>query len=91
MGSRTATELPHGLSARSIEGWADIAFDVATWGEIGNVRVLRAEPTDDFGEAAKRMIERSSAQKSAGFTNCETRVRYRMEGSGAPEQASVDS
>ena len=82
---------PTAYSARSIEGWADIAFAVATWGEIGNVRVLRAEPTDDFGEAAKRMIERSSAQKSAGFTNCETRVRYRREGSGAPEQASVDS
>ena len=82
---------PAAYLARSIEGWADIAYDVATWGEIGNVRVLRAEPTDDFGEAARRMIERSSAQKNAGFANCETRVRYRMQESGAPEQASVDS
>ena len=37
------------------------------------------------------MIERSSAQKNTGFTNCETRVFYRMQGSGAPEQASVNS
>ena len=82
---------PTAYSARSIEGWADIAFDVATWGEIGNVRVLRAQPTDDFGEAAKRMIERSRAQKNAGLTGCETRVYYRVEGSGAPEQTSADS
>ena len=82
---------PEAYLARSIEGWADIAYDVATWGEVGNVRVLRAEPTDDFGEAAKRMIERSSAQKNTGFTNCETRVFYRMQGSGAPEPARVDS
>ena len=82
---------PEAYRSRSIEGWADIAYDVAPWGEIGNVRVLRAEPIDDFGEAAKRMIERSSTRKGQGFTGCETRVFYRMEGSDAPGEAGESS
>ena len=82
---------PTAYSARSIEGWADIAFDVATWGAIGNVRVLGAQPTEDFGEAAKRMIELARAQKNAGFTGCEKRVYYRMGTNGAPEQANGGS
>jgi hypothetical protein len=82
---------PEAYRSRSIEGWADIAYDVATWGEIGNVRILRAEPTDDFGEAAKRMIERSSAQANGGLTGCETRVFYRMEASDMPGQAGEGS
>ena len=82
---------PTAYLARSIEGWADITYDVATWGEVGNARVLRAEPTDDFGEAAKRMIELARAQKNAGFTGCEKRVYYRMGTNGAPEQANGGS
>ena len=77
--------------SRSIEGWADIAYDVAPWGEIGNVRILRAEPIDDFGEAAKRMIERSSKQEGQAITGCETRVFYRMEGNAASARDSESS
>ena len=62
----------------SIEGWAILKYDVAPWGAIGNVQVLDAQPTQDFGMAAKAMLERARKEAGQGATECMTRVRYEM-------------
>ena len=68
---------PGNYQARSIEGWAMVTFDVAPWGEIGNVHARKAEPTADFGTAAERIV-RGAAFKSGGpgYVGCVERVRY---------------
>ncbi|WP_375291378.1 energy transducer TonB [Qipengyuania sp.] len=63
---------------RSIEGWAILKYDVAPWGAIGNVQILDAQPTQDFGNAAKAMLERAKKEAGTGATECMTRVRYEM-------------
>lgn len=70
---------PEPYRRRSIEGWAVLAYDVAPWGEIGNVRVLAAEPSADFGDWGKRVL--ASARKTSGTTGyvgCIERVRFRI-------------
>ncbi|UUL83557.1 energy transducer TonB [Sphingomonas qomolangmaensis] len=70
---------PDPYRKRAIEGWAIIAFDVAPWGATGNVRVLAAEPTSDFGDAAKRVVEQSRKMASeTGASGCTERVRFAM-------------
>lgn len=70
---------PDAYRRRSIEGWAVIAYDVAPWGEIGNIRVLAAEPSADFGEAAKAVVRNATkAASSTGYVGCVDRVRFRM-------------
>lgn len=70
---------PEPYRKRAIEGWAIVAFDVAPWGATGNVRVLAAEPTGDFGDAAKRVVEQSRKVASAtGASGCTERVRFAM-------------
>lgn len=71
---------PQPYRKRAIEGWAIIGFDVAPWGATGNVRVLAAEPTADFGQAAKRMIERGrKVATPIGATGCVQRVAFRLD------------
>lgn len=78
---------PERYRRRSIEGWALIAYDVAPWGQTGNVRVLSAEPAAAFGDYAKRVIESASKPKStAGYIGCVERVRFAM---GGGEQARL--
>jgi hypothetical protein len=70
---------PEEYRKRSIEGWAVLAFDVAPWGEIGNIRVLAAEPATSFGEWAKQVI--GNARKPAGrtgYVDCTDRVLFKM-------------
>lgn len=79
---------PGAYRRRSIEGWAMIAYDVAPWGETGNVRVLSAEPTAEFGDAAVAMIRNASLPPSrTGYLGCVDRVRYVMSKPGAPDRA----
>jgi TonB family protein len=70
---------PENFRRRAIEGWALIAYDFAPWGDIGNVRVLAAEPAAAFGQAAERVI-RTARRKSApqGGSGCVERVVFRM-------------
>jgi TonB family protein len=70
---------PAGFDRRRIEGWAIIGYDVAPWGETGNVRVLAAEPAAAFGERAQQVI-RSGRQAAAGTgrTGCVDIVRFVM-------------
>ena len=68
---------PKAFQDRSIEGWALVRFDVAPWGQIGNVAVVEAQPAAAFGEEGRRLIQRS--QVSAGFqagVRCVVPVRF---------------
>ncbi len=75
---------------RSVEGWAVVAYDVAPWGQTGNIRVLKAEPSAEFGDAAMAMI-RSATLKTAGtgYVGCVDRVLYIMRKPGVPANAGV--
>lgn len=74
-----ALSFPAGFERRRIEGWAIIGYDVASWGMIGNVRVLAAEPAAAFGEEAARIVEASrQAASPAGRTGCVDVVRFVM-------------
>ena len=67
---------PANYTARSIEGWAMVTFDVAPWGEIGNVRAQAAQPTADFGTAAENMLRAATFRPGPGYVGCIERVRY---------------
>ena len=76
---------PNDYRRRGIEGWAIVSYDVAPWGALGNVKVLDAEPTSDFGEAAKTMFMGLSRKPSeTGASGCMDRVRYVMGTPGRP-------
>ncbi|OYY90090.1 MAG: hypothetical protein B7Y45_09400 [Sphingomonas sp. 28-66-16] len=70
---------PDAYRRRGIEGWARIAYDVAPWGAIGNLRVIASEPSADFGAAALQTIRGATKAPSLqGRSNCVTRVRFVM-------------
>ncbi len=75
-----------------VEGWAIVAFDVAPWGETGNIRTIAAEPAAEFGQQAEMMIRSARVQSGAqGKTGCMQKVRFemRMPGqSGMPDSES---
>ena len=68
-----------GFLQRRVVGWALIGYDVAPWGQTGNVRVLAAEPAAAFGEQALNIV-RSARKETAdtGMTGCVTMVRFVM-------------
>jgi TonB family protein len=83
-----AMRYPQAYQRRSIEGWAVVAFDVAPWGELGNLRVLASEPTSDFGVQATGVLRRARKPASAtGLSGCVERVFFRI----APGGLSPDA
>ena len=73
---------------RKIEGWAVIAYDVAPWGQTGNVRVLKAEPSAEFGDAAMTMIRNATFKDGGkGYVGCVDRVLYVMRKPGVQAKA----
>lgn len=83
---------PEPYRRRAIEGWAIVSYDVASWGEIGNVKVLEAQPSEDFGKQAVRMMENAEARTSGqGMTGCVDRIRFVMNAPRPePEEDSGD-
>jgi TonB family protein len=82
---------PENFRRRDIEGWAVIAFDLAPWGAVGNVKIVDAEPAAEFGEAARQIILSSTATPSnQGYSNCVARVRYAMGGQDRQTASNVD-
>lgn len=80
---------PTAWQRRSIEGWAMVVYDVAPWGQTGNIRVLAAEPSAEFGEAATAMIRNATVKPAGvGYTGCVDRVRYVIRKPGAPAPAA---
>jgi len=70
---------PQPYLRRRIEGWAIVAFDVAPWGATGNLRVLAAEPTAEFGDAALNVLRTATKRPSnTGYVGCVDRVRFRI-------------
>lgn len=68
---------PPAWNRRKIEGWAVIRFDVAPWGEVGNIRVLASEPADAFGQQAVQVVRSARRAPSAtGASGCIERVRF---------------
>lgn len=68
---------PDGYRRRHIEGWAIVAYDVAPWGEIGNARVLAAQPAAAFGQNALSVLRGAKKKPSAsGYSGCVDRVRF---------------
>ena len=67
-----------------------VAYDVAPWGEPGNIRVLASEPAEAFGTQAGNVIRTARlAPTQAGHTGCVDRVRFVMgpEG-GVPDESA---
>lgn len=78
---------PPAYNRRAIEGWAMIGYDVAPWGETGNIRVLASEPSADFGKAAVPIVKGAhQPANSGGLTGCVTRVLFRLPPRGSPER-----
>jgi TonB family protein len=70
---------PEQFRRRAVEGWAMVGYDVAPWGQTGNVRVLAAQPAEEFGEQAVRLLTAAKRAPSAtGYTGCIDRVHFRM-------------
>ena len=68
---------PQAWNRRSIEGWAVVQFDVAPWGEVGNTRVLAAEPAEDFGREAMQVVRTARrAPSTSGASGCIERIRF---------------
>lgn len=77
--TRPTTYYPPAYRKRAIEGWAVIAFDTAPWGEVGNVRVLEAQPSADFGQQAMTIVRSGRAAPSAqGASGCVETVKFMM-------------
>ncbi|MBB3878018.1 TonB family protein [Sphingomonas pseudosanguinis] len=70
---------PEPFRRRSIEGWAVVSYDVAPWGELGNLKVIAAQPASDFGESAIAVLRSARFKVNAqGYTGCVDRVRFNM-------------
>lgn len=73
----TPETYPQAFRDRGIEGWARVRFDFATWGQIGNVGVIDAQPAAAFGDAGVRVVQTSRAD--SGFeagVRCVAPIRY---------------
>lgn len=70
---------PAAWNKRNIEGWAVVAYDVAPWGALGNMRVLAAEPSAEFGEWARQVMGGAAkASSTTGYVGCVDRVLFRI-------------
>ena len=70
---------PPAFQRRRIEGWVRLRYDVAPWGEIGNVAVVAAEPASDFADPAMQIMRNATKPKSIrGYSGCERTVLFSM-------------
>lgn len=70
---------PNAYQRRGIEGWAVLRYDVAPWGEIGNVEVLDSQPTAEFARFATTILTSARyAERNSGLKGCIDRVFFRL-------------
>lgn len=70
---------PQAYAARKVAGWAYLRFDVAPWGQIGNVQVLESQPSAAFGQAAQAMLWTARPKPPAeGYRGCVVPVIYAL-------------
>lgn len=68
---------PRAYADRKVSGWAYLRFDVAPWGQIGNIQVLASEPSAAFGDAAQSMLWSAKPKAPAeGYRGCLVPVIY---------------
>ncbi|WP_230769369.1 TonB family protein [Sphingomonas sp. Leaf4] len=81
---------PRPWNRRSIEGWAVVTYDVAPWGEVGNVRVLASEPAEAFGEQAMQVVRSARrAPSPTGASGCIDRVMFKIRPTNEPADAEA--
>ncbi|MCR5869640.1 MULTISPECIES: energy transducer TonB [unclassified Sphingomonas] len=74
-----ALNYPDGFRRRAIEGWAMLSFDLAPWGEPGQIKVLASEPAEAFGAQARQSLATARANApSGGAQGCVLKVTFRM-------------
>lgn len=70
---------PTNFRRRKIEGWAELQYDVAPWGQVSNVSILRAQPSLDIGLTAQTSFRYARKPKSdRGFSGCTEIVRFEI-------------
>lgn len=70
---------PEPYRRRMIEGWAVVSFDVAPWGDIGNVKVVASQPTEEFGTHAVRVMRTARFNPApSGMSGCIERVIFKL-------------
>ena len=75
---------PKAYQRRGIEGWAVLRYDVASWGEIGNVETLAAQPASEFGSYAEGVLTSARyATIEGGLTGCIETVIFKLPQIGA--------
>lgn len=71
---------PQPFRRRSIEGWAIVRYDVASWGQLGNFAVLASEPAAAFGREAIAILETARKPPSKrGLYGCVQLVKFDMD------------
>lgn len=82
---------PQPFRRRGIEGWAIVRYDLAPWGQVGNVSIIASEPAAAFGEQARQIISNARHAPSArGASGCVERVRFKLpEGDGVYDATPV--
>lgn len=71
---------PNDFRQRGVEGWALVRFDIASWGAIGNVEIVEAQPAAAFADSALTAVRlgRVTPGFDAGI-RCVVPVRFVME------------
>lgn len=70
---------PRAYQRRGIEGWVTMRFDVAPWGEIGNIEVIDAQPTQDLSRYAIPILRSAKySELETGLKGCIERVVFRL-------------
>ncbi|MGY6550931.1 MAG: energy transducer TonB [Erythrobacter sp.] len=83
---------PQSYNERAIEGWAVLAFDAAPDGAIGEVEVLAAQPSEEFGAAAIAVLQSGRLEPSAqARTRCIERVIFTRDQTRRPNRAAAAS
>lgn len=73
-------DYPQPYKERAIEGWAMLGFEVGADGAIGNVTVLAAQPSAEFGTAGKGVLQSARFEPGAqAQTRCIERISFVME------------
>ncbi len=68
---------PQAYDERQIEGWAVLGFDIAADGAVGNVRVLSAQPSEEFGAVGSAVLQSGRFEAGdAALTQCIERIRF---------------
>lgn len=83
--TKPVARFPEAYRRLAVEGWGVVRYDVAPWGQTGNLRVVASEPSAAFGNAALEAVRSALREPSArGHANCTARVRFVLAPEGEP-------